>query len=146
MRFTGLLAAVAVVAGCGVLPSVPPDWVVNRNPLPSCGEERLDQGGARDVAARTCLLEAFQEGRAAELISTGPTVEGDPITRYIRVHENGVVELFIDASRDRFGSGRWERVRCEALVPVEQVNDPPDLFFPAEEVFVEDGCAPEPVP
>jgi hypothetical protein len=146
MRTAAALLVAVIASGCGLLPSAPPDWVVNRNPLPSCGEETLEQGELEDVGARTCLLQAFQEGRAAELISQSVTIEGDPITRYVRVHENGVVEVFVDATRDRFGSGEWERLRCEALVPVEQVNDPPDLVLPARMVFVEDGCAHEPVP
>ena len=143
MRPAAVVAAV-VLAGCGLL--VAPDWVVNRHPLPSCGEEVLEQGEAGDVDARTCLLEAYEEGLPAELISTQPTIEGDPITRYIRVHENGVVEIFVDSTRDRFGSSEWERLRCEMLVPVDDANDPPDLVFPADMVFVEDGCVPEPIP
>ena len=145
MRPAAILAA-AVLTGCGMLPTTPPAWVVNRRPLPACGIEELGQGEAGDEEVRGCLLAAYQEGRAAEMISTFPTIEGDPITRYIRVHENGVVEIFVDATRDRFGSGAWERVRCEALVPVEQVNDPPDTVFAPGTVFVEDGCTGEPVP
>lgn len=136
MRAAAVLAGV-LATGCGLLPSAPPEWVVNRNPLPSCGEEVLEQGEVGDVEARTCLLEAYQEGRAAELVSTFPTIEGDPITRYVRVHENGVVEIFHDATRDSFGSGEWERIRCEALIPAA---DPPG------QVFLENGCTQEPVP
>jgi hypothetical protein len=120
--------------------------VTNRLPLEACGTEEYGHGEGVDVEARTCLLEAFQEGRGAELITTATSVEGDPITRYIRVHENGTVEIFHDATRDRYGSGRWERLRCEWLVPVEQFNDPPDLVVPETEVFVEDGCEPQPIP
>lgn len=134
MRAAALLAAV-VATGCGLLPPVPPDWVANRQPLPACGEEVRALGEAGDVAARTCLLDAHVEGRPAELISTQPTIEGDPITRYVRVHENGVVEIFVDATRDRFGSGTWERLRCETLTAV-----------PDETVFVESGCEELPVP
>ena len=63
-------------------------------------------GEGVDAEARTCLLEAFEEGRGAELITTQTSVEGDPITRYIRVHENGTVEIFHDATQDQYGSGR----------------------------------------
>ena len=108
----GFVAAAALVAGCGILPAAVPDWVANRQPLESCGEEVLEQAQPFARAARECLFQAFLDGRAAELISTQPTIEGDPITRYIRVHENGVVEIFVDATRDRFGSGAWERIRC----------------------------------
>ena len=140
---TALLFA---VAGCGFLPSIPPDWVVDRLPLESCGEEVAGHGEGLDVASRQCLLNAFEDGRGAELISTFTSVEGDPITRYTRVHENGTVEVFVDATRDRFGSGAWERLRCERLAPVAEFNDPPDNVMPAEYVFVEEGCESLPVP
>ena len=142
MRIAAGLLAAAVLAGCGILPSAPPEWVVNRQPLESCGEE-ID---TLNAAARACLLEAFESGRGAEIISTQATIEGDPITRYIRVHDNGVVEIFIDATRDRFGSGEWERLVCDRLVPVAEANDPPDLVFPDAMVFIEDGCEELPVP
>ena len=135
-----------LLVGCGILPGEVPEWVANRQPLASCGTEVLDQGQAHDEGARLCLLEAYQAGRGAELISTEPTVEGDPITTFIRVHENGVVEVFVDATRDRFGSGEWERIVCDALVPVEDFNDPPDLVLPADLVFVQDSCEQLPAP
>jgi hypothetical protein len=93
-----------VLTACGLLP--PPDWVTNRQPLPSCGEEVVEQGGPFDVAARECLLQAQTEGREAELISTQRSVEGDPIITYMRVHENGTIEIFVDSRQDRFQIGR----------------------------------------
>jgi hypothetical protein len=137
-----------LVAGCGVLaPASQPDWITNRLPLTLCGVEDVAQGGeGMNIDARRCLLAAYQAGDGAELISTQPTIEGDPITRYIRVHENGTVELFVDATQDAFGSGRWERYRCERLLTVAEPNDPPDLVFPNDLVFVEDGCEPLPIP
>ena len=141
MRPAALIAAV-VIAGCGLVPSVPPDWVTNRLPLASCGEET----NALNAEARACLLQAFERGSGAEMISTETTIEGDPITRYIRVHENGVVEIFVDASKDRFGSGTWERLRCETLDKVAEANDPNNAGFPEEMVFVENGCEELPVP
>lgn len=146
MRTVATLAA-AALTGCGLFAGPAPAWVVDRQPLPSCGEEVLGQGDAGDAEARSCLLEAFREGRGAELVSTRPTIEGDPVTRYVRVHPNGVVEIFVDATRDRFGSGEWERLRCERLVPIEEIRDDrPDLEFAAESVFVEIGCEVLPVP
>ncbi len=140
MRMSGVLVAMALTTGCGLLSFVPPDWVTNRDPLPLCGEEDIGHGDGFDPAARACLLEAFQDGRSAELISTQTSIEGDLITRYLRVHESGTIELFVDATRDRFGSGQWERLECQRLVPVAEYNDPPDTVLPAEFVFVEDGC------
>lgn len=129
-----------VLAACGLLPAAPPEWVVNRLPLESCGEEEVGVGGDDfNRSGRSCLLAAFERGEGAELISTMTSVEGDPITRIVRVHENGTVEVFVDATRDRFGSGDWERLRCDRLVPVAEFNrqgsSVPEAF-----VFVEDGC------
>ena len=144
MRLGAGLAVAVLAVGCGMLPGAMPEWVANRQPLESCGEEVLDQGDLPDEAARRCLLEAYEAGRGAELISTQPTVEGDPVTTFVRVHENGVVELFLDATRDRFGSGTWERLVCDALIPVDEM--PPDRVFPSGMVFVEDGCEQLPLP
>jgi hypothetical protein len=143
MRFVGL-GTLVLLAGCAFL--VQPDWIVNRLPLELCGTEHVDQGGDFDVEARRCLLAAYDAGEGAELITTQQSVEGDPITRFIRVHVNGTVEMFVDATQDRFGSGEWERYRCERLLPVGEANDPPDTVFPAGMVFVEDGCEPLPIP
>ena len=146
MHRAASLPAAIILFGCGILPGELPEWVANRQPLASCGSEVLEQGESHDEEARLCLLEAYLAGRGAELISTEPTVEGDPITTFIRVHENGVIEVFVDATRDRFGSGRWERIGCQDLVPVEEANDPPDVVFTPDMVFIQEGCEELPVP
>ena len=129
--------AIIALAGCALLGyGMPPDWVEQRTPLPLCGREAA---GQIDSAARRCLLEAFQSGGEGELISTIISVEGDPITRYVRVYADGAVEIFHDATHDRYGSGTWERLRCRALVPVEETNTP-DSYMPPEYVFVEEDC------
>ena len=142
----GILAAATLVVGCGLLAGPVPEWVANRQPLESCGEEDLDRDEPYDEIARRCLFDAYQAGRGAELITSALSIEGDPIVRYIRVHENGVVEIFHDATRDRFGSGEWERLVCSELDPVAEVNDPPEVVFPADMVFIEDGCEQLPIP
>ena len=140
-----LAALITLLDGCSSLyPPDEPDWIVNRIPLESCGVETLEQAGLDlNVEARTCLLTAFQNGEGAELISTSTTEEGDPITTYYRVHENGTVELFVDATQDAFGSQRWERYRCDRLVPADDIN--PDLAN-EERVFIEQGCRELPLP
>jgi hypothetical protein len=143
MRLPALLTTALALGACGLLPSTQPDWIVNRQPLAACG---VEDANAFNADARRCLLAAHEAGTGAELISTMTSVEGDPITRWIRVHENGTIELFVDATQDAYGSGEWERYRCERLIPVAEANDPPDNVFPAEMVFVEDGCEPLPVP
>ena len=139
MRIRALLGPIALLlAACsGFYPPAEPDWIVNRLPLESCGAETIEGSGLLlNVEARTCLLAAFRAGDGAELISTQATEEGDPVTRYYRVHENGTVEIFVDATRDRFGSQRWERYRCEDLVPADD----------EERVFIEQGCEELPIP
>lgn len=118
-----VLAAIGVSA-CDLLPTQPPNGglhsdvphvVANRIPLPSCGEEQAGQGGPWNEGARACFWEAYQEHRPAEFISTYPTIEGDPITSIYRVLPDGSVEIFIDSTRDRFGSGSWLHVSCRTL-------------------------------
>ena len=134
----------AILAGCsGFYGPDQPDWIVNRMPLEPCGVETIENGQALNVEGRTCLLSAFQAGDGAELVSTSVTEEGDPITSYYRVHENGTVEIFIDVTQDRFGSRRWERYRCDRLAPAGDVD--PDLAN-EDRVFIEEGCQELPIP
>ena len=146
MHHFGTVMAGAFLVGCGLVSGPEPEWITNRLPLTPCGIEEVGVEGNFNGDARACLLAAHEAGTGAELISTQTSVEGDPITRYVRVHENGVIELFVDATRDQYGSGEWERFRCDRLVPVAEANDPPDITFPEAMVFVEDGCEPLPVP
>lgn len=97
-----------------------PDAVANRSQLPSCGEERRSQTEAPNIEMRQCLLSAYNDGRAAELVSTRPTVEGDPITTYYRVWPNATtaVEVFQDASRDRYAADAWTRTTCAHIAEV----------------------------
>jgi hypothetical protein len=139
------VAVLLGMAGCSSFyPPDQPDWIVNRIPLESCGVETIGGAGIPlNLDARTCLLAAFQAGEGAELISTRASEEGDPITTYYRVHENGTVEIFVDATRDRLGSQRWERYRCDRLASSDDVH--PDLAN-EERVFVEEGCEELPIP
>ena len=149
MRSALVAASIAIVAasGCSVLTGAAPAWVTDREPLESCGTEQAERGLADTTnPARMCLLDAFRSGRGAEMISTTRTMEGDPITSIVRVHPDGVVEVFLDNTRDRFGSGAWERLECTALVSVQDANDPPTTVQPDELVFVQDTCEPVPAP
>jgi hypothetical protein len=135
MRRAGLMAAAVLLAACGSLAAPMPDWMINRNPLPGCGVERLGADLAYDEGARTCLMNAYLGGRSAEMITHQVTEDGDPVTGWVRVHENGVIELFIDATLDRAGSGAWERWRCDALSQEA-----------GGRVFVPDECEQLPIP
>ena len=133
----------AVVLGLGTAcTSVPPAAFREREPLPPCGEERSQHGESLNVEARQCLFDAYRDGRAAELIVTQVTIEGDPITEVTRVYENGTVERWVDATQDSWGSGEWERLLCDRLVAVQEYNDPPNRFLPWDHVFVAEDCTP----
>lgn len=129
-----------LVCGCGLMPPAQPDWVVNRLPLTSCGEEIVERGDT-DVEARQCLLDAFRAGEGAELITTQAVGQDGQVTRYLRVHENGTIEIFTDATRDPTGSGAWERETCTQMLGADEVRD-----VWVEEVFVMIDCQSQPIP
>ena len=135
-----LVALALVLAGCGLVPAAIPEWVANRQPLESCGEE-AHLPGSTNVEARRCLLEAYEAGRGAELISEQQITAERVVTRYMRVHENGTIELFVDATRDPLGSGGWERQTCGQMLPAEEVRD---VWI--DEVFIILDCDAQPVP
>lgn len=139
-RILRLALTAMLLAGCGVIPSGQPEWVANRKPLPLCGEETVSRGDT-DVEARQCLYQAYQAGSDAELISTEAITEGRRITRYMRVHANGTIEVFTDATGDPLGSGEWERETCGQLLGAEEVRD-----VWVEEVFIILDCAEQPIP
>ena len=136
----GLLLFVLPLAACGTLPSAQPDWIVNRMPLAACGEEVVERGDT-DVEARQCLLDAFRAGEGAELITTQSTGQDGEVTRYLRVHENGTIEIFTDATQDPTGSGGWERETCGQMLGADEVRD-----VWVEEVFVMIDCNSQPIP
>ena len=138
IRALGVSAAAALLGACAILPAEP-QWVTERRPLPACGIEWVAPEGGRDADARRCLLAAWEAGEDAELITHLTTTDGDAVTRFVRVHTNGTIEIFVDATLDALGSGRWERLGCDALVPVPEGDD-------ATLVFSEQGCMELPLP
>ncbi len=78
----------------------------------SCGDVVLEQGGQIPPAKIRCLAASPTQGR--ELAVASPTTEGDPIVRYYRTGP-GVdgVDIFEDATRDRFGGG-WHHSLCRS--------------------------------
>ena len=140
MRIAAGLMLAALVAGCDAFAPPVPDWIVNRQPLDACAEGIVDAGGARAMAGERCLLDAYRAGRGAELVSSGAMASGAPMTSYVRVHENGVVEVFRNLGSDPGAPGAWERMRCRELVPTEVDRDP------LEGVFTLEDCEMLPVP
>ena len=105
-----------------------PAAVANRTELPSCGvEQAIRQDGPWNAVARACFWEAYLAGQPAEFASTRLTMEGDPITTIYRVLGDERVELFIDATQDRWGSGTWEHAACTTLVPIVGGMPEPDF-------------------
>jgi hypothetical protein len=108
------LAALLVLVGCrpastpmskGEVPttSTTLDLVSGRAPLPPCHAYH-QSGPDPNHAEDRCILDAFAEGRAAELEVTQSTIEGDPIVTYVRVLSSGQVEVLVDDRADSFGS------------------------------------------
>jgi hypothetical protein len=62
-----------------------------------------------------CILDAFAEGRRAELVRTWATEEGDPITEYVRVLGRSTVEVFQDSTSDSFDDSGWSHRVCRGL-------------------------------
>lgn len=137
MLVPAILITALMAGGCGLADPFQPDWVVQRRPLPACGAG----AGPADVAAQECLFEAYRTGRDAELVSSSLDPIGRPIVSYLRVHENGTIEMFLDLPGDALSS--WERFRCERLVPAAEGGGP---ALPADTVFVQEGCEMLPLP
>ncbi|MGY0004584.1 DUF4362 domain-containing protein [Micromonospora sp. I033] len=129
-RPAAVLALFLALAGCATRepatrdapapaapPAASPTPLVLRTAGPTeCGSWTLPQGGELPAAATGCFGDAVRERRAARLRVTAPSVEGDPITTDHLVRADGRVEVTVDARRDRFGSGRIERLVCAGPV------------------------------
>jgi hypothetical protein len=116
IRAVALLAVAAAVGGCGSPDSRAPGAFVHRQPLASCGKIHLSQtqvSGGETVPADAwaCLDAAFKSG--AELVVEMPTSEGAQVVSYYRVGPDiDGMEVFHDATRDRFGSQAWSHELC----------------------------------
>jgi hypothetical protein len=78
----------------------------------SCGISTLPPGGAIPPARIACLSATPDEGR--ELVVVTSTTEGDPVVRYFRTGPDlDGVEVFEDATADRFGGG-WHHSFCRS--------------------------------
>lgn len=136
MRTVWLVPAVAWVwSGCA---SAGARGVERRAPLPSCGHESVTREGGYDVGARRCFWDAYREGRPAEFISTSVSVEGDPVTTIYRSVAPGRVEVYVDATKDRFGSGRWEKYTGKGLRLIQ--GGPVSPSFAPDGSFVESAA------
>ena len=123
-----------LLASCGILQPGVPDWITNRQPLDECADGVVEVESPAARAGKACLLDAYRSGRGAELVTASRMETGEPLTSYLRVHENGTIEMFLNLGDDPSAPGAWERFRCEELVANPVM------------VFVQEGCEQLPVP
>ena len=71
--------AVVILAGCGILQPGVPDWIANRQPLDGCADGVIAADSPEVAAAQQCMLDAFQAGRGAELVTSGEMATGEPL-------------------------------------------------------------------
>lgn len=80
--------------------------------LPPCPPVTLAQGEPAPTSS-ACLDSRAAESDGAELVVTALTTEGDPVrTHYRKLPGQPGLEVLIDSSDDRFGSGTWEQQTC----------------------------------
>lgn len=114
---TALLAAATLLVGCGTGDDAPETDAPPAEPaVLDCGSYEAGLGAAtsEQETANQCLIEAFDAGRAATLVLTLPTIEGDPVTHTFLVTGPGAVRLEVDATKDAYGGGR-ETYTCSGL-------------------------------
>ncbi|MGY1726765.1 hypothetical protein ACI79J_07315 [Geodermatophilus sp. SYSU D01062] len=127
MTRVGALLVALACAGCTPSAGTPqagtPQAFTGRAALPSCPVQDLGQGERVAADALACLAAGGTAG-GAELEVTRPTTEGDPVTGWYRARP-GVpgLEVFVDGSRDRFGTGDWLRLDCPAATSPEDLGD-----------------------
>jgi len=84
---------------------------------PSCGTYWNKNTPVTSAQRRvnSCIVTAAREGRRARAVAVLTTIEGDPIPTYVFVRAKGDLLVVTDSTRDRFGSGDWERSRCRRV-------------------------------
>ncbi|MGY1730926.1 hypothetical protein ACI798_05345 [Geodermatophilus sp. SYSU D01045] len=116
-RAVVLLTALACAA-CAPSAGAPAAFT-DRDALPACPAQDLGQGERVAADALACLAAG-----EAELEVTRPTTEGDPVTSWYRARPGlPGLEVFVDGSRDRFGTGDWLRLDCPAATSPEDLGD-----------------------
>ena len=59
-----------------------------------------------------CLERGYAES-GAELAVASPTTEGDLIVSHFRITPHAAsLQIFIDATRDKYGGGNWQESAC----------------------------------
>jgi hypothetical protein len=106
------VAAAGVMAWAALRPGVDAAFE-DRPPLPSCGTVVAGHGEATGPPLG-CFENALAEAVGAELVVESSTVEGASVITYYRaLPGERTVEVFVDATRDTFGSQEWYHYVCE---------------------------------
>ena len=114
-RFGAVLLAAATVLVLLDVSSASPQ--VTPASYPSCGSywNRNTPATPRQRRVNACIADASHAGRHARAVAVLTTIEGDPIPTYVFVRGRGDVLVVTDSTRDRFGSGGWQRARCHGI-------------------------------
>ncbi len=106
-----------VAAGVDVV-SAPSDAVVLGDAdlcgIEDAGVEGPLTGGVNEKARR-CFLDRHLASAPAAFVELLAAIQGDPIVTVWRSNSDGTVSYFVDATRDKFGSGTWETLGCARL-------------------------------
>ena len=118
-RGTAVALVFVVAAGCGGGKGGGglSDSAGARRRMPSCGTFTATEDAltAEEKAVRQCFLAAFRDGTQKEVTVTAPSMEGDPIVTIYRVLGPGDLELFVDASADKFADVKTYHQRCSSV-------------------------------
>lgn len=142
-----LTTAILTLAGCGGAPANPGTTPAAQTAPPSqapvprsepvvfqqCGHEANRHGEGYDPAARSCLWQAVNDGKAAEFTTMIYTTEGDPITYTIQAlapgHGPGPRFAVLVDSKDKFGKQGQFQYACTSLKQVAYQQAPQRYGF-----------------
>ena len=113
----GELTAALIALGVDVEQA--PQEVLAMSQASYCGLEVRDNlrtlGESINEPARRCFLDHSLVARAAVFVESLRSVEGDPVVYVWFVGPEGTTGGYVDATRDHFGSGTWEKVSCPEI-------------------------------
>lgn len=102
------------VAELGIDPARAPDGALDLEGGRFCGYEVRGLTDSANDDGRACFVAAIDGNGTALFIQQVTTTEGDPVA-YVWRTEGGLESLFIDSTRDNFGSGEWSQQACPTV-------------------------------
>ena len=107
------------LAAVGAAVESAPTGAVEQGDATMCGVETVTNGDTGpdrgDPVGRRCFIDAVDGGTAAVFVRSLTTVEGDPVVEVWHTDTQGVITLYVDATRDPLGSQQWETIGCTVL-------------------------------